>query len=41
VQCKIIYAPAMSTNTMISRALATGQQNYCKNFTNNGRISFA
>ena len=40
-KCKTIYVPATLTNTVISGALSVGQQNYSKNFMDDGRTSFA
>ena len=37
----MIHAPAMLTNTVISEALSTGQQNPYKKFTDDGQTSFA
>jgi len=35
------YVPAILADTVISEALSTGQQNYLKKVTDDGRISFA
>ena len=38
---KTIHVPAILTNTVISGALSTGQRNYSKKLTDDGRTTFA